>query len=75
MHNRHMIGCGVMLALAFGFLVVTGGSSAGLGLVLVALICPLVMILGIKLLLGDRHTDSEHPADPAPVKHHDSGAR
>ena len=75
MHNRHMIGCGVMLALAFGLLIVTGGSSAGLGLVLVALICPLAMILGIKLLLGDRQGHAEDHAEPTPVERHDSGAR
>lgn len=74
MHARHLAGCGVMLAVALAFLVVTGGSSAGLGLVLVALICPLAMILGIKLLMGDRQADPGHTGDPTTAERHDSGA-
>jgi hypothetical protein len=66
MHNRHLAGCAVMLAVALGFLVVTGGSSAGLGLVLVALVCPLAMILGVKLLLGDHQHTQAHPVGEQP---------
>lgn len=64
MHNRHLTGCGLMLALALGVLVVTGGSNVGLGLLMVALICPLAMILGIKLLLGER-ASADHSPPPA----------
>lgn len=65
-HHRHLAGCGIMLALAIGVLVWTGGSSTGLGLLLVALICPLAMILGVKLLLGDQRTTADRPhGDPA----------
>jgi hypothetical protein len=75
MHNRHLAGCGIMLALAFGFLVVSGGSSAGLGLVLVALICPLAMILGVKILLGERESANPHSSDQTPAAHHDRSPR
>lgn len=75
MHNRHLIGCGLMLAVAFGFLVMSGGSSAGLGLVLVALICPLAMILGVKLLLGEHQSSEPDQSDEAPVAHGDRSPR
>jgi hypothetical protein len=75
MHNRHLAGCGIMLAVAFGFLVLSGGSSAGLGLVLVALICPLAMILGVKLLLGERESHDQHRTDPTPAARRDHSPR
>jgi hypothetical protein len=76
MHNRHLAGCAVMLAVALGFLVITGGSSAGLGLLLVALVCPLAMILGVKLLLGDRQqTQHSHSSGHVPAEQVDPAER
>jgi high-affinity Fe2+/Pb2+ permease len=67
MHKGHLTTCGLMLAVAVGFLILTGGSTSGLGLVVVALVCPLAMIVAMKLLMGDQRADGHHEAaEPAP---------
>ncbi len=52
MHRSHLASCGVGLALAVGYLVVTGGSAGGVGLLIAALVCPLAMILAMTVLMG-----------------------
>ena len=52
MHRSHLRLCGVGLVLALGYLVLTGGSAGGVGLLIAALMCPLAMILAMTVLLG-----------------------
>lgn len=51
-HRSHLRLCGVGLVLAVGYLVLTGGSAGGVGLLVAALICPLAMVLAMTVLMG-----------------------
>ncbi len=51
-HRSHLRLCGAGLVLALGYLVLTGGSAGGVGLLIAALICPLAMILAMTVLMG-----------------------
>jgi uncharacterized membrane protein len=63
MHRSHLGLCGIGLALAFGYLVLTGGSAGGVGLLIAALVCPLAVILAMSVLMGRDH---QHGSDSAP---------
>ena len=52
MHRSHFKLCAVGLVLALGYLVLTGGSAGGVGLLIAALICPLAMVLAMTVLMG-----------------------
>jgi hypothetical protein len=52
MHRSHLSLCGIGIALALGYLVVTGSSAGGVGLLIAALVCPLAMILAMSVLMG-----------------------
>lgn len=51
MNRSHLGWCGIGLAVALGYLVLTGGSAGGFGLLIAALLCPLAMILAMKVLM------------------------
>ena len=62
MRKNHLIGCGAGIALALGFVLLTGAAPARLALLVVALVCPIAMVVAMKLLMGGAdHTDhTEH---------------
>lgn len=62
MRKGHLVGCGIAIVLVLGFLAFTGGSSAGLGLLVVALACPVAMVVAMKFLMGGQHTE-QHGRD------------
>lgn len=53
MHRSHLGLCGVGLVVALGYLLLTGGSAGGFGLLVAALVCPLAMILAMTVLMGN----------------------
>ena len=55
MHKQHLAVCGVALAVALIFFAATGGSTGGLGLVLVALVCPIARGAVLWFLMGSQH--------------------
>ena len=58
MRKNHLIGCGAGIALALGFVLLTGAAPAGLALLVVALVCPIAMVVAMKLLMGGAgHTE------------------
>lgn len=66
MHKGHDTVCAIGIALALGFLLLTGGSAGGLGLLVAALACPIAMVVAMKFLMGDQHTnDHAHGNEPA----------
>ena len=72
MHRTHLRLCGVGLVLALGYLVLTGGSAGGVGLLIAALVCPLAMIVAMTVLMGrDAHQPAAGHADERvePVQH------
>lgn len=52
MHRSHLRLCGIGLVLALGYLVLTGGSAGGVGLLIAVLVCPLAMIVAMSVLMG-----------------------
>jgi len=52
MHRSHLRLCGIGLVLALGYLVLTGGSAGGVGLLIAVLVCPLAMIVAMTVLMG-----------------------
>lgn len=69
MHRSHLPLCGFGLVAALGYLIVTGGSAGGVGLLIAALVCPLAMIVAMSVLMGHASRDTgaaraEDPADP-----------
>lgn len=74
MHRSHLRLCGLGVVLALGYLVLTGGSASGVGLLIAALVCPLAMILAMSVLMGSNHqhhdpTTSSSDAPARPVEH------
>lgn len=66
MHKSHLVGCAIGLVVAVGFVAISGPSVGGLGFVVVALICPLSMIIAMKLLMGSARQGAR---DHAPHEH------
>lgn len=64
MRRSHMRFCGIALIAALGYLVLTGGSAGGYGLLIAVLVCPLAMILAMTVLMG--HDNSRQP-DPGRI--------
>jgi hypothetical protein len=52
MRKNHMIGCIVLLVLGVTVALTIRGSVAGMGILLVAVVCPIAMFLAIWLVLG-----------------------
>ena len=68
MHRSHLGLCGIGLVVALGYLVLTGGSAGGFGLLIAALVCPLAMVLAMSVLMGNgSHPPAGERAD-APVE-------
>lgn len=66
MHKHHLFGCGLMLVAALAIFGFTGGSTGGLGLVLVALLCPITMGAVMWFLMGSQHRPTDHdPEQPS----------
>ena len=65
MHRSHLRLCGLGLVLAVGYLVLTGGSAGGVGLVVAALVCPLAMILAMTVLMGHGSGHGSQETGPA----------
>ena len=59
-HKGHLIGCLAGIALALALVAVTGGSAGGLGVLVVALACPVAVVVAVKLLMGDQRPEREH---------------
>lgn len=68
MHKNHLVGCGVGIALALILVAFSGGSAGSLGVLLAALICPVVMVGAMWLLMGsgDRGSHQPHSLDVGP---------
>jgi hypothetical protein len=62
MHKGHLGFCAVGITLALGYLVLTGGSAGGFGLLVAALICPLAMIVAMTVLMGGKHGNASEPS-------------
>lgn len=56
MHGSHLRLCAVGLVLAMGYLVVSGGSAGGVGVLIAALVCPLAMVVAMAVLMGHDRT-------------------
>ncbi len=72
MHRSHLRLCGIGLVLALGYLVLTGGSAGGVGLLIAVLVCPLAMIVAMTVLMGNgaQQPTADRPDAPAePVEH------
>ena len=65
MHRSHLRLCGVGLVVALGYLLVTGGSAGGFGLLVAALVCPLAMVVAMTVLMRhDRHPNGSVVGEP-----------
>ena len=64
MRNLHYGHCVIGVALAAALLVALGWSASTLAVLAVALACPLMMIVMMKMMMGDRSsTHDERPAE------------
>lgn len=54
MHKNHLVGCGVGIAIALVLVAFSGGSAGSLGVLVAALVCPIVMVGAMWLLMGGR---------------------
>lgn len=64
MHKNHLVGCGVGIAIALVLVAFSGGSAGSLGVLVAALICPIVMVGAMWLLMGGPQRSAEHEAPP-----------
>jgi hypothetical protein len=73
MHRSHLRLCGLGVLVALGYLILTGGSASGVGLLIAALVCPLAMVLAMSVLMGSNHQHDRTPSSgdvpAAPVEH------
>lgn len=67
MKNLHLGHCLIGVAVAVVLLVALGVKASTLGIVAVALACPLMMIVMMKTMMGDQSSSSHH--DDHPVDH------
>jgi hypothetical protein len=71
MHRSHLRICGLGLVLALGYLLLTGGSAGGVGLLIAALVCPLAMIVAMSVLMGrDHRPEPDRVSEPASSTEH-----
>ena len=69
MHKNHLVGCGVGVVLALALVTLTGGSAGSLGVLAVALICPIAMVAGMYFLMGRAPADRDsHHEEPRQVQ-------
>lgn len=67
MKNLHYGHCLIGVAAAVVLLVVLGVKASTLGIVAVALACPLMMLVMMRTMMGDQSSSSHH--DDHPVDH------
>jgi len=60
MHKGHLVGCGIGIAIALGFVAITGASSRSVELLVIVLVCPLAMVIAMKFLMGNAHGGAHH---------------
>ncbi len=63
MQRSHLRLCGAGILVALAYLVLTGGSAGGVGLVIAALVCPLAMLLAMSVLMGPNRQHAEPTSD------------
>ena len=66
MKNLHFGHCIIGVALAAVLLVALGVSASTLGIVAVALVCPLMMLVMMRTMMGNQtgiHDHDDHPVD------------
>lgn len=64
MHKNHLVGCGVGIAIALVLVAFSGGSAGSLGVLVAALVCPIVMVGAMWLLMGRPQRDAEPGTHP-----------
>ena len=64
MHKNHLVGCGVGIAIALVLVAFSGGSAGSLGVLVAALVCPIVMVGAMWLLMGGSQRSTEHGTPP-----------
>lgn len=69
MKNLHYSHCLIGVGLAVALLLAFGASASTLGLVAVALACPLMMLVMMKTMMGDTQK-SASPDEPAEQDQH-----
>lgn len=52
MHKNHLVGCAAGIVIALAVVALSGGSAGAFGILVAALICPLVMIAAMYFLMG-----------------------
>ena len=67
MKNLHYGHCLIAVAVAVVLLVALGVKASTLGILAVALACPLMMFVMMKMMMGDQSASSRH--DDHPVDH------
>lgn len=67
MKNLHYGHCLIAVAVALVLLVALGVKASTLGILAVALACPLMMFVMMRTMMGDRSSSSHH--DGHPVDH------
>ena len=60
MHKSHLTGCVVGILLALAVVRLTGGSAGGLGVLVAALICPVMMLVMMRSMMGGHAERNEH---------------
>jgi len=68
MHRSHLRLCGFGLVLALGYLVLTGGSAGGVGLLIAVLLCPLAMVVAMTVLMGGGTQQRAADRTDAPIE-------
>ena len=61
MTSRHLLGCAAAVLAAGALIAVLAPSASALAVVAAFLVCPLVMVIAMKLLMGAGHGD--HASD------------
>ena len=71
MHKNHLVGCAAGIVIALAVVSLSGGSAGGLGILAVALICPIVMTAAMFFLMGGTHPGhtADKPADDRTLSH------
>jgi hypothetical protein len=65
MHKNHFAACAVVLIVALTVVLFTGASAGSLGILLVALVCPLAMVGAMWFLAGrTQRAEAMTPASP-----------
>lgn len=69
MKKLHYGHCLIGVALAVVLLVVLGVKASTLGVLAVVLLCPLMMFVMMRMMMGDQSSSSPHTDDPVGHDH------